>query len=232
VEKVEIRAAVILVASITLGVVPPTMATLINGTCDQGTAEVAATTSNVSTALTGWTYSFSSTPIGNYYIGTNIRNWNQRPGYTVPGVGMVQHNNPSGKWANVQQRVTDLQPGGTYDISAWLLPVLVLNQASGGTLTLGVQNPDSPGWIWGPTYGDDAGEKGVWANSVLTTTASAAGTIDIRIYTTLGLGGWTTKSTPNVAFDDITVTLVPEPAGMIVVLAGIAAMASLLRRRR
>jgi hypothetical protein len=92
-----------------------------------------------------------------------------------------------------------------------------------------VQNPDSPGWNWGAKYGDEESEKGIWANSLLTATASAAGTIDIRIYMELGSGGWTSKQTPNCAFDDITVTLVPEPGAMVAVLAGIAVLA--FRRR-
>jgi len=214
---------------------PAGMATLINGTCDQGTPETGATgsdgTGNSSTALTGWTYKLSQTPYGNFYIGTNIRTWNQRPGYTTPGVGMAFHPNPVGKWVEVYQTATDLVPGGTYDVSAWFLPVLVNNQPSGAQLTMGLRNPGTGVTTWGPTYGDEESEKGVGANSVVQTAASDAGEITIRIYVSLGDGGWTAKSTPNAVFDDVTVTLVPEPSGLLVLLAGIAGTA-LVRRRR
>lgn len=224
-----------LVLSIVLIATPAGMATLINGTCDQGTAEVSASGSdgsgNSSTALAGWTYKLSQTPYANFYIGTNIRTWNQRPGYTTAGVGMAFHANPTGgKWVEAYQTVTDLVPGGTYDVSAWLLPVLVSGKPSGAKLTLGLKNPETGITTWGSAYGDDESEKGVWANSVVQSTASSVGEITIRINMVLGEGGWTAKSTPNAVFDDVTVTLVPEPSSLLVVLGGIAGL--VVRRRR
>jgi len=232
----KIRIAAVLAVSLTLAVLPAAEANIINGTCDDGSAQVAATgsdgTGNSSTALTGWTFKLSQTPYGNFYIGKNIQTWNQRPGYTVAGVGMAFHANPSGKSVEAYQTVTGLEAGELYDVSAWLVSVLVSGKPSGAVLTLGLKNPTTGDTVWGDAIGDLAEERGVWTNTALTQAADDNGEIMVRIVMDLGQGGWTAKSTPNACFDDVTVTLVPEPCTLIALLGGSAGIALVRRRRR
>lgn len=217
----------------TLAMLPVAEATIINGDCEAGVTYVAATgsdgTGNSSTVLTGWTYKLSNTPYTNYYIGKNVSTWNQRPGSTGTAVGSVFHGSPTGKSAEVYQLVTGLTPGASYSVSAWFLPVLVAGKPSGAVLTLGLQDPTTTVTTWGDNYGDAEAEKGVWANAVMTQVADGDGEIKIRINMALGAGGWTAKSTPMAAFDDVTVTLLPEPATLLFLVLGSVVM---LKKRR
>ena len=79
------------------------------------------------------------------------------------------------------------------------------------------------------TVGDDVAERGIWIQSAVTAAADVNGQLKIRIYGAMGSGQWA-KSTPHAMFDDVTLTLVPEPATAALALFGLCGL--MLRRRR
>ncbi len=215
----------------TLAVLPVANATLINADCETGTAEVSLTGSNgagnSSTVLPGWTYKANATPIGNFKGGTNVRSWNQRPG-GGSAVGNMWHSNPNNsKTLEVWQVATGLTPGADYELKVWVQSVLVSGQG-GAAITLALQNPTTSASVWGDTIGDDVPERGIWVHSAVTQTADVNGELKVRIYGALGGGSWS-KNTPNAMFDDVTLTLVPEPASLVLLGFGCLFLA---RRRR
>lgn len=229
----------ILVMIAALAALPAMAVGVVNGTCDLGNAEVSATEGST-TALTGWTFNTTVGgtvgPIGNWYIGKNVRDWNQRPGFTSLGIGMAYHANPapSGvvRECKYTQTVTGLQANKQYNLSGWMNSPLPTGAAGGGTLKLGVQTPGNPGWMWSSIIGDDVSERNTWLSSDVVGTASGTGTLDIAVYITLGYGGdgWG-KSTPMASFDDITLTI-PEPSSVLALLTGLPILGYAIRRRK
>lgn len=201
----------------------PSAAQLINGDCELGTWGAWSGGDR----LTGWVFSANLGTTYNWYIGSNsYYPESQVHGGLASGGAYIK--NAGNKNCQFSQRVYNLVPSATYDVSAWLKASIIEGYPAGAYLSLGAKNADDAAYTWSDYHYDS-----VFTQYTVRTTANAAGQLDVRIFADLQDGDiWAHNPTPAIMFDDVELTLVPEPSGLLVLLSGLPVLGAAVRRRR
>jgi hypothetical protein len=204
----------------------PATATLLNGDCELGIGWQAPTTGTLSTLLSNWTF---DAPTGgtfaNFRCGLTTVTFHG--GHSSGGVWMS--NAGATKIGTFYQTVADLTPNATYSISAWLRG----NSVTAGTsyAKIGAQAGAAVPKSYASYTWSDSVNSDTWAEKSVQATSSATGTIDIMAWLATGTVTGTAQQ-PLSAFDDVTITLIPEPGSMIALLSGLVGLVGFGVRRR
>lgn len=201
----------------------PSFAQLINGNCEDGTYGAWGGNNR----LTGWVFEANLGTTANWYIGAQF-NYPDSQVHSGAKAGGAYIKAANGKTCQFTQRVLNLEPNATYDVSAWLKATVISGWPSGAWLALGAKNADNSGYTWSDHhYGND------FTQYTVRTTANAAGQLDIRIYADLQDGDvWADSGkTSCILFDDVELTMVPEPSSFLALLSGLPLLGAAIRRR-
>ncbi len=132
---------------------------------------------------------------------------------------------PNGSWANSLQRFpgTDIS-GDTITLTAWTMTptgTTKQNAWQGGTGILKLEDDDTTAALpGGEAWLPDSTPVGVWTQLTVSTVAEVGRTNFSVVAMANGMG--------TIYYDDITLTVIPEPAAMIAIVGGILFM---LRRK-
>lgn len=195
----------------------------------------------------GWTYYYGGTATNdNLSFGAKASTWGDvvpSPKYHGGNEGQrvaVIYKGKAYSHAGVSQTIS-VVPGAKYRISAWLAGTTsgwvpaVTNLRAG---FLGVEN----GALWRPTFTLFTGDananwttyvetNGNWVQRTLEFTPTGNQmTIFLDGYHNTGVNNSTRNI--HVFFDDVTVELIPEPAGFVALLTGLPVIGFAIRRRK
>ncbi len=126
--------------------------------------------------------------------------------------------------AYIEQVITGLTPGVPCDISGWINMDWRATKATAFIEVLGGGDP-----VQAPAKGQNLDD--VWQQWTVSQTADAGGNLTVRLY--LDKYGTTTADKDAIAYyDDIAVVVIPEPAGVTLLLTGLLPLGTRRHRRR
>ncbi len=207
----------VLIAALAAITVLPAAADLLNGDCELGAQGSAVNRYR----LTDWYFQQSAGTDGNWTIGAFT--WDKHGGEKAGGVHL-KNGGAAAPWRHgtYTQTVTGLVPDALYNVKGW---VRANTMSQDAFAKLGAKTGGAADYTW-----SDSNYTDTWTEYTVQVTASGTGEVDVQAYLNNGACQYDLSGGrgPTAMFDDVTVTLVPEPATLALLSLGCL----FLRRRR
>jgi len=179
--------------------------------------------------LTNWGF---ENPIGTEWtfqgISGNLASWSWGVSTAKYHSGtsslLLQFANDNTGSAYVEQVLSGLAPGATYNISGWIYHGFRADKSWSS-----IQAYSGNSILQAPAKG--ANVLTTWTQYNFTQTADSGGGMLFRLYVNK-YGTTTGGKIAYACFDDLSVTAVPEPSGLLALLAGLPAVGLAVRRRK